>query len=273
MKFSALLKNKNNNTAFFQWLSGYLEGEGNFQVFPKKVVNTKNVITHYGVGVGFHLGLHIREIDLLVNLQNRFNNIGKIYHYPLKQEAHYAITKIADLSWFIENVLDKCTFYSRHQSIRFQLLRHCVENKIKRVETYESYEKLLALGNTFVTTLPVQPINPLLFNNYIIGFINAEASFTMIPTGKGKFAIEHTDSNIINLIHDYIKFSTNVYSPTKRTGRKQTFAISVTRNTDLAKIMNLINTSYPLQGYKQVQYHNWVENYVGVDWDYKKYLD
>jgi hypothetical protein len=118
----------------------------------------------------------------------------------------------------------------------------------------EVFNELLALGDTFTTNVPVYPIDPLLTNDYIIGFINGEASFTNV-SGMAKFAIEHTDGKVINMINRHLNFSTNVYSPTKRTNRKQTFALSVTNSYDLAKIIDFINSNYPLQGYKLIQYN------------------
>jgi hypothetical protein len=81
-------------------------------------------------------------------------------------------------------------------------------------------------------------------NNYIVGFINGEASFTTVPTGTAKFAIEHTDGNIIQMIHHHLGFSTNVYAPTQRSGRKQTYALSVTSSPDLAIVLNLHKSNY-----------------------------
>lgn len=201
-----------------------------------------------------------------------FNGKGKLYRYEHKNEGHYAITSITDLKWFIENVLEKCTLLTSHQSKRYQLLRHCVINNVKRVETLEEFNQLLALGGTF-SPVAASVMSRQFTNNYIIGFINGEATFTTIPTGTAKFAIEHTDGDIIHMIHNHLGFSTNVYAPTQRLSRKQTFALSVTNSFDIAIILDFIKSNYPLQGYKSIQYTNWVENHIGVDWDYKQYLN
>ena len=76
---------------------GYADAEGNFQVFPKKRVNTKGDITHYGVGYHFHMGLGLRDLALLKEIMTIFGGIGKIYEYPAKVEAHYAISRISDI--------------------------------------------------------------------------------------------------------------------------------------------------------------------------------
>lgn len=140
-------------------------------------------------------------------------------------------------------------------------MRHCVINNIRRVETLDEFNVLQALGSSFFTLVPVCPINPELINNYIIGFINAEATFTTVYHGqpekrRAKFALEHTDYDVLEMIRKHLDFSTSVYSPTQRQGRKPTYAISVTNSPDLARLVNLINHSYPLQGYKLHQYNN-----------------
>jgi hypothetical protein len=117
-------------------------------------------------------------------------------------------------------------------------------NNIKRVETLEDFNQLLTLSNSFAIT------HRLLTNNYIIGFINRKATFTTVPTGTAKFAIEHTGGKVIKI---NLGFSTNVYAPTQRSGRKQTYAISVTNSLDLAIVIDLIKSSYPL---KLIQYNN-----------------
>ena len=72
---------------------GFLDAEGNFQVFPKARVNVKGVTTHYGVGYHFHMGLGMRDLELLEFIKLQFEGIGKIYPYPHKVEAHYAISR------------------------------------------------------------------------------------------------------------------------------------------------------------------------------------
>ncbi|MBP1357806.1 MAG: LAGLIDADG family homing endonuclease [Sulfolobus sp.] len=81
------------NSNRIQWFIGLLDAEGNFQVSPRKRTNSKGVLIGYGVLVGFHLGMHIREAEMIKSIQVILGNIGKIYLYPHKQEVHYAITK------------------------------------------------------------------------------------------------------------------------------------------------------------------------------------
>lgn len=247
------------------WLAGFIDAQGNFQVFRKKVVNTKKVITHYGVGLGFHLGLHIRDYALLQQIQSWLGGIGNLYKYTDKNEAHYAITSIAHLKSFIEVVLDPCTLLTTRQSERAQLLAYCVMNGIRRVETLGEFEALLQLAQTFPTAFREEafsyPYGKDLYQAYILGFINGDGSFTDVTRyGGGKFALEHTDENMVKLIHSLLGLSTSVYAPTVRGKRKQTYAFSVTSSKDLFKVHDFVErnaATTPLRGHKAVQFSNW----------------
>jgi hypothetical protein len=43
------------------------------------------------------MGLHLRDKALLELIQVKLNNMGKIYEYKTKEEAHLAIYKVEDL--------------------------------------------------------------------------------------------------------------------------------------------------------------------------------
>lgn len=265
------------NKPFFKWLSGYLDSKGNFQVFPKQYKNTKGVITHYYVGVGFHLSVHIRDHALLLQLKALFNDIGKIYLY--KNEAHYAITSLKDLTWFINNILGKCRFLSVDQARRAGLLQHCVINGIRRVDTKAQFDALMQSATQFANPLLPFPLIynlsggvPSIINDYILGFINGSGSFHAVKTGfattaiLSRFSIEYKDEAIINMIAAQLNLDTNVFKS------RDAYVLSMVTSADIARLVNLINTSYPLQGYKAEQYKEWVDTYLGEDWDYKSYL-
>jgi len=81
------------NNSFIQWFIGLIDAEGNFQVFKKKRTDQHGNITRYGIGVGFHLGMSLRDLALIESIQKELEGIGNIYQYPNKNEVHYAITK------------------------------------------------------------------------------------------------------------------------------------------------------------------------------------
>ena len=51
---------------------------------------------YYNIGYGFHISLSNKDLDLLIDIQNKLKR-GKIYEYPEKEEARLAITKLEEL--------------------------------------------------------------------------------------------------------------------------------------------------------------------------------
>jgi len=80
------------NLFFFQWLSG----EANFQVFRKKVVNTKGVITHYGVGLVYTFEI----ITFYLNYNNFsvvFTLLGNYTNMNIKRKHIMLLLTLNDL--------------------------------------------------------------------------------------------------------------------------------------------------------------------------------
>lgn len=74
------------------WLIGFLDAEGNFQIFPKKRLREDGSIKYYNVGYGFHLSLSIKDREIII--RSKLNSIGKIYSYNNRGEVRLAVTKI-----------------------------------------------------------------------------------------------------------------------------------------------------------------------------------
>jgi hypothetical protein len=88
---------KAENLKFYSWFAGFCDAEGNFQTTTIKRINKKGVLTSIGLKYSFHMGLHLRDKALLELIQVKLNNMGKIYEYKTKEEAHLAIYKVEDL--------------------------------------------------------------------------------------------------------------------------------------------------------------------------------
>ena len=63
------------------FFSGFCDAEANFKSTLYKRLNKENKIISYGIKYSFHMGLHERDLPLLVYIRENLNNIGKIYHY------------------------------------------------------------------------------------------------------------------------------------------------------------------------------------------------
>jgi isocitrate lyase len=60
-------------------------------------MNTKGEITHYTLQHSFHLALHIRDKELIENIQKMLGNIGLIYEYITRNEVHFSVAKQKEL--------------------------------------------------------------------------------------------------------------------------------------------------------------------------------
>lgn len=269
MKNTNTLFNINiNDQKFLPWFLGFCDAEGNFQTTLLPRINKEGIITSYAVKYSFHLGLQIRDKALIEFIFSKLNNVGNTYFYdkPTRQEAKLAVIQKDQLKWLIENVFSKYPLLTTHQNTRYEQLRIGILEGTNKVESPEAYKNMLLA--------PVIPdlnnINIEYFEIWLIGFINGEASFTS-NTKKGRktipvFGLEHTDEAVMNLIKSYLNLGVKVTNRTRknvRTGlnNKTIYGLSVSSKKDLENIINLIEKTDCLLGYKKIQYKNWLEEY------------
>ena len=86
------LQRQNNkyNEFFLQWLIGFIDAEGNFQITKRQNQN------YIYIKWGFHIGLSLIDKDLLYEIKE-FLKVGKVYEYPHRNEAHFAVDSTVDL--------------------------------------------------------------------------------------------------------------------------------------------------------------------------------
>lgn len=135
---------------FIQWFIGFMDAEGNFQLFPKVRKDKNGNISRYGLGYGFHMGLSSRDTALVEHIQCKLQGLGKVYIYPHKEEAHYAITRKQELLLFISLVLSEHSLLTSHQYKRFMNLKNVLLNGPTSFPSMEEYTKL-------ITSLTAEP--------------------------------------------------------------------------------------------------------------------
>ena len=211
---------KNLNQKWVQWFIGFCDAEGNFQMYPKKRVLSSGIISKYNVGLGFHLSLHNRDIDILKDIKNKLNDIGTIYEYKDKPDSRLAVNDKSGLLYLI-NIFDLYPLLTKNQLIRYRLLRECLINDVKEFKTIEEYNdyktKCLCLLFQESETELKNRIDKLSscvgengqLDNWIIGFINGEGCFYM-NKNKCNFVIEHTDKQALEIIKRRLSFGPNV---------------------------------------------------------------
>lgn len=264
-KFMDMVKtfNKSINQNWIEWFVGFCDADGNFQTFPKLrsyIKKDGTTSNYYNIGYGFHISLSSKDLPLLLDIQTRLNNIGHIYEYPSRDEARFAVTKLAELKYLIENVFDFSHLITEHQRSRYAILRYGVLNKFNRVETMEDYKEFLNSKYELSPVLESYYKEGTAFDNWILGFINGEGCFNLHNRGHLVFYIEHTDENSLDLIKQRLNLGPNVLDRGNRNDTRQnTYSLSISSKKDLLSLRELLNNPLlnGLQGFKLVQYNNW----------------
>jgi len=288
---------KNNlNKNWIEWFIGFCDADANFQVFPKVRKSERGV--YYNIGYGFHISLSNKDLDLLIDIQNKLKR-GKIYEYPEKEEARLAITKLEELKWLIENIFEKAPLLTYHQKERYLRLKHGVLTKFNRVESLEEYNNFIKKSFNFSSflinkdTTPADMLKSLYkdtnsetaFDNWILGFINGEGYFyarTVYPhrapnlqargyslkgetTKRLEFSIEHTDRWALELIKYRLSISSNVVNRAKRLigsggHRKDTYILYISSKENISSLIKLCSNSLfnKLEGNKLKQFSDWM---------------
>ena len=79
------------NIKNFNWIRGFIEAEGSFQVITQ---NTNNKIT---VSLRFSITQHIKD-EVLLNNFVTYLNCGRYYKWPIRNEGQYLVTVFSDIS-------------------------------------------------------------------------------------------------------------------------------------------------------------------------------
>lgn len=250
---------------FYSWFAGFCDAEGNFQTTKFNRVNKKGIITSIGLKYSFHIGLQLRDKELLELIQTKLNNMGKIYEYVKKEEAHLAIYKIEDLKWLIENVFSRYPLLSTYQRLRYEQLRIGIINNLKKLNSLDDFQTILVKPSSRVCGPTVNNLNleAEYLKNWACGFLNGEVSFTNGINNNKKYPkinLEHTDENAIELIKDILSLNLKTYTRT-RDNRKPTYSFSISSKKDIQNIVIFLDNLNNLRGYKLIQYNNWKLEY------------
>jgi len=119
---------------------GFVDAEGNFQVYPKKRVLKSGEISKYNVGLGFHISLHSRDLNIINTISQNLNNLGTIYTYKNKPDTRIAINDRRGLESLVE-VLEYFPLVTEHQLSRYLLLKEYLKRDIREFKTMEEYSK------------------------------------------------------------------------------------------------------------------------------------
>ena len=274
-KFSTYKSTSNSTITNPGLWSGLIDGEGSFSII---VDRNKTRRLSWRVQLKFQIGLHIKDLNLLTQLQQYLDNIGSIHLAKNRDIVNYSIDAKEDLNKLIIH-LDKYPLLSQ-KAADLMLFKQAVNLvNTKAHLTVEGLSKIInikasmnlglseMLKSEFDGYIPVKrPVinhNVILDPNWISGFVSAEGNFDVrMPSTKSKlgyrvqlrFRISQHDRDL-KLMEKIVEYfgSGNIY---KYSGKS---AISLTV-VDFNQITNTIVpffNKYPIIGVKLYDYLDW----------------
>lgn len=258
---------------WLQWFVGFNDAEGNIQMYPKKRVLKSGEISKINVGYSYHLSLHKRDIELIKSVQKRLGDIGSIYQYENKPDVRLAVNDRQGLLYLINNVFNEYSLITKHQLIRYHLVRKGLTDGITEFKTQDLYNKyksgiLLYILNQIEGENRLCRVGDSGIDNWIVGFINGEGSF-YLNKNKCNFTLEHTDEIALKIIKERLCFGPNVLERASRTRdigkeRKPTYILIISSKKDINNLIQFLDNTQnvPLQGHKYTQYNEWKTKWI-----------
>jgi LAGLIDADG endonuclease len=245
----------------FAYLVGLIEGDGWFS-FSK---NDKYLIYEMGIE------LHVRDLTLLHTVQNLLGGIGNINVYKNNTKCRFNIRNKSHLLHTVLPVFDKYPMFSNKNQIyfkfRYLLYINCIHYKdVKRHFESQNFKRSLTAFNKKQAEQHQQlKIRnwPAYFDSWLVGFIEAEACFSVYPLKKAhnaylvvSFDIGQTNAeSLITAIKYFLKLKTKITS--KSNGYYQ---LKVSSVECIEKIVTFLESSkVHLLGYKKHQYKMWLK--------------
>lgn len=176
------MNNNKNYSNWLKWFVGLNDAEGNFQTYPKKRLLKSGEVSKINVGYSYHLSIHKRDIEMIKDIQIKLNGIGSIYEYTNKPDSRLAVNDKQGLLYLITNIFELNPLLTKNQLIRYQLLKEGLVNNINEFKTLEEYNKYKSERLLYITKeveFKNNTFTQLDINNWIIGFINGEGSFSI----------------------------------------------------------------------------------------------
>ena len=183
-------------------------------------------------------------------------NKWKIYIYPNKDEAHYAISRREEIIEFIFMIMNHYPLLTLHQASRYNKMLAGLTEGVKRFDTLEEFHKYFNSKVLLESpSIKANDFNEEFIDNWIVGFINGEGSFTKGSGATGAaFKLGHTDKEVLDMMRERLQTNPKISIAKSRINRKQIYTYEINTRSDLNKLILLLNDNIALQGYKYFQY-------------------
>lgn len=272
--FSTQAKPANDQNLSPWFVTGLTDAEGSFTVSVRK---TKNINRPWGVQNRFQINLHIRDINLLAQLQVFFGGVGHIHKSG--DMAMFVVSNLKDLTTVIIPHFENYYLLTQ-KGADFLLFKQIINICLERgnltdegLQRIVNIKSVLNLGLTdvlksaFTNTVPVE--RPLINTKHIphpqwvVGFVNGEGTFN-IKTYKSNNCIgksvqlrfklvQHSrDAKLMELIMKF--FNSGSLEQEKRS--PAVYLIIVKFSDIIEKVIPLFE-QYPLIGAKRFDFYDW----------------
>lgn len=255
------------NAKDIQWLVGFTDGDGCLCVYKEKkyLNNWRHEYT---------IGLEIADIRLLYKLKS-FLGCGIINKY--NNVAIFRIKKVHHILYNLLPIFDKyplLTEKKRNSYLNFRstFLYKVLNSKRATIEDKKFCEYLLKNTPNKLYSLPINELllylnkeYPDYFDNWLVGFTEAEGSFYFIkdPLGDGnlraEFRISQNDNkSLLNYIRDRLKLTREVVL---QTNSKNHFYVIATSVSTIQNVINFFNSPslIKFKGKKGLNYKLWLK--------------
>nr|YP_007475360.1 hypothetical protein H911_mgp44 [Microbotryum lychnidis-dioicae]AGE14574.1 hypothetical protein [Microbotryum lychnidis-dioicae] len=211
----------------FSSLSSFFASKKQHEKMWKVLLHTFPSQMGIGVGYHFHLGLSLRDIELLKNIMHTLDNKGKIYVYPEKDEAHYVISRREEVIYFIFMIMNQYPLLTLHQASRFNKILSGLAEEVKRFETLEEFHEYFN-NKELLESPSIKELDQEFINRWIVGFINGEGCFAKgSGATKAAFKIGHTDKVVLEMIRERLATSPKIATVKKRINHKEIFTYEI----------------------------------------------
>jgi LAGLIDADG endonuclease len=270
---SLSVKGINNNILNPQFVTGFTDAEGTFQISITKNTSLK---AGWRVRAHFVIHLHKRDVPLLYLIKDFFG-IGNIHYNPSKEDATFEVSKLEDLI----NVISHFNKYhlKSAKSIDYLLWKQCIElMRVKAHFTQTGLEEIISikaainlglskeLKAAFSHVIPIvrlpyvideNPLNPY----WVSGFSEGDSTFSISISSKNYIRTSYQiglNEREIFLLFKIQSFFNNVGS-IKNDPSNQASQFNVTRKSDLINTIIPHFNTYKLVGNKLSNFLIWSE--------------
>lgn len=174
---------------FYQWFSGFTDGEGNFDIYLRKDNYLKNI--------QFRITLHIDDLDVLYFLQDRLG-AGTVAISNTRNEAVFRVTGVKNLQEFIIKPLSLYKL-NGNKYLDFLVFKEILDLMSTKAHlTDEGHNRITQLLETHNTkrTEFIQPADHSITITpyYLLGLIEGEGSFSYGKNNQLSFVLVLTES-------------------------------------------------------------------------------